>query len=157
MSKTEANLVELMGSADAMSVWDDGTKIDAAIFALQVTEIYLADMHKMLCCSGGGRQVVIDNCKLSTKELMSALHKISICLENPLDYKKTPVGKLPSVTKRELEVLQMISSGAPLIDVAISMGISKASVNLYIARVCRKFNATSKDDVISILRGKGIL
>lgn len=60
-----------------------------------------------------------------------------------------PVGAMPALSKREMEMLGLLASGSTLEEIADHMGVSLRTVDTYRQRVARKFGTRSTSELVA--------
>lgn len=102
---------------------------------------------------------------ISIDELASAIRKVakneyylsSDATENFILSRTTPSQALFELTKRESEVLQYLSQGLSNGEIAQNLHLSINTAKFHVRSLIRKFNASSRKDVIRIARQNRLL
>jgi DNA-binding NarL/FixJ family response regulator len=61
------------------------------------------------------------------------------------------------LTRREIEVLELLAEGLPNKSIAIRLGISDQTVKFHVASICGKLGATNRTQAVRLAVGRGLI
>jgi len=115
-----------------------------------------ADIHRAL--EAGARGYLIkDVLRNEIADAIRTVHRDGWALPNAVAQRLARFTQHPSLTNRELEVLQLMAKGLRNREIAAKIGRTEATVKVHVLHVIRKLEVTDRTEAVIVALQRGII